>query len=132
MEGPGRIVIQLDTHVVVWLYEGKRERFSGRALELIESEDLAISPIVLLELQYLFEIDRILARPGLVSAYLQERLGLTVDSTPFAIVTEKAVELTWTRDPFDRLIAAQAACGGATLVTKDSIILKNYPGAAWE
>ena len=125
-------MIHLDTHVVVWLYEKKRERFSDRALELIESEDLAISPMVLLELQYLFEIDRILAGPGVVSSYLRERLGLELDSTPFAKVAGKAVEMTWTRDPFDRLIAAQAACAGTTLVTKDSQILKNYPGARWE
>jgi PIN domain nuclease of toxin-antitoxin system len=125
-------MIHLDTHVVVWLYEKKRERFSDLALELIESEDLAISPIVLLELQYLFEIDRILAGPGVVFAYLRERLGLEPDSTPFANVARKAVEMTWARDPFDRLITAQAACAGTTLVTKDTQILKNYPGARWE
>jgi PIN domain nuclease of toxin-antitoxin system len=125
-------MIHLDTHVVVWLYEKKREFFSDRALELIKAEDLAISPIVLLKFQYLFEIDRILADPRVVSDYLHERLGLEFDSTSCAKVTERAMEMTWTRDPFDRLIAAQAACGRTTLVTKDSLILKNYPGAAWE
>ena len=125
-------MIHLDTHVLVWLYEKKRERFSDRALSLIESEDLAISPMVLLELQYLFDIDRILASPRAISAYLGERLGLHLDASPFQKVAEKAFDLTWTRDPFDRIITAQAALGDTTLLSKDSTILKNYARAAWE
>jgi PIN domain nuclease of toxin-antitoxin system len=124
-------MIHLDTHVVVWLYEKRRDRFSDRAFGLIESEDLAISPMVLLELQYLFEIDRISKSPGLVFAYLRDRLALETDATSFGKVADKAIEMTWTRDPFDRLIAAQAACARTTLVTKDASILKNFPEAAW-
>jgi PIN domain nuclease of toxin-antitoxin system len=125
-------MIHLDTHVAVWLYEKRRDRFSDRAFGLIDSEDLAVSPMVLLELQYLYEIDRITASPRIVTSYLRERLGLEIDATSFAKVAEMAMEMTWTRDPFDRLIAAQAACSRTTLVTKDSSILKNYPEAVWE
>lgn len=125
-------MIHIDTHVAVWLYEKRRDRFPDRAFGLIESEELAISPMVLLELQYLFEIDRISASPGDVFSFLRERLGLETDAIPFSKVVEKAIEVTWTRDPFDRLITAQAACMRTTLLTKDASILKNYPEAAWE
>jgi PIN domain nuclease of toxin-antitoxin system len=37
----------------------------------------------------------------------------------------------WTRDPFDRLITAQAAVGSDVLITKDATITANYPRAVW-
>jgi len=47
--------IYLDTHVVVWLYSGELSLLSEKACQLIEENELLISPLVLLELQYLFE-----------------------------------------------------------------------------
>lgn len=40
--------------------------------------------------------------------------------------------LTWTRDPFDRMIAAQAIVADAPLVTADRTILANLPLAVWD
>jgi PIN domain nuclease of toxin-antitoxin system len=37
--------------------------------------------------------------------------------------------MKWTRDPFDRIIAAQAAVDATPLLTRDRIILSNYPHA---
>jgi len=52
-------MIYLDTHVVIWLYARKGEGLSTRARRLIEDEpEIAISPMVLLELDYLHEIGR--------------------------------------------------------------------------
>jgi PIN domain nuclease of toxin-antitoxin system len=49
-------MIYLDTHVVLWLYLRKGEGLSGRARQLIEYEDvIIISPMILLELDYLHE-----------------------------------------------------------------------------
>jgi len=56
-------VIYLDTHVVVWLFSGQTELLSSRAVESIEKQDLLISPFVSLELQYLFETNRISQQP---------------------------------------------------------------------
>lgn len=39
----------LDTHIVAWLYGGQSDRLSPHAVERIESEDLLISPVVILE-----------------------------------------------------------------------------------
>ena len=37
----------------------------------------------------------------------------------------------WTRDPFDRIITAQAELCGAKLLTKDRTIHNYYVNAAW-
>ena len=53
-------MIYLDTHVVLWLYALRGEGLSRRACQLIEeSVTVLISPMVLLELAYLYEIDRL-------------------------------------------------------------------------
>jgi PIN domain nuclease of toxin-antitoxin system len=41
------------------------------------------------------------------------------------------MSLNWTRDPFDRLIAAQALCRGIPLLTKDESIRRRIKLAAW-
>ena len=52
-------MIYLDTHVVLWLYFRKGDGLSSNARYLIEYEpEILISPMVLLELDYLFEIER--------------------------------------------------------------------------
>jgi len=45
--------------VLVWLAGGEVEKISAPAAEAIRKSDLVISPMVLLELQYLFEIKRL-------------------------------------------------------------------------
>jgi len=124
-------MIYLDTHVVVWLYAGLTDHLSPQAIELIESNRLAISPMVQLELQYLQEIGRINAESALIIASLGYSIGLEICQIPFIQVVTESISQTWTRDPFDRLIVAQAHAGKRTLLTKDKTILTNYPQAIW-
>ena len=49
-------VIHLDTHVVVWLYAGDLRRFSPGARRRLGGEELRISPMVAIEIQYLHEV----------------------------------------------------------------------------
>ena len=121
----------LDTHVALWLYAGDTDRLSARAANSINRESLAICPIVLMEIQYLHEIGRITVRPGAIVADLERRVGLRVEDRSLAEVVEHGLELSWTRDAFDRLIVAQAALDRAVLITRDRLILKNYPKALW-
>jgi PIN domain nuclease of toxin-antitoxin system len=37
----------------------------------------------------------------------------------------------WVRDPFDRLIVAQASANDAPLITKDEKIRRHYKRAIW-
>lgn len=123
--------VYLDTHVALWLYAGQTERISMRAADLINHERIGVSPMVLLEIQYLQEIGRVTAKPRAIIADLKRRLGLAVEDRSMDSVTEGALGLTWTRDVFDRLIVAQAALDSAGLVTSDQLIRKHYPKAVW-
>ena len=123
--------VYLDTHITLWLYSGQTERLSKRAANLINREEVRVSPVVLLELRYLQEIARITAAPLTIIMDLKQRLGLAVEDRLIGTVMERALELAWTRDVFDRLIVAQAALDSAELVTSDRQIRKHYPKAVW-
>jgi len=56
--------------------------------------------------------------------YLHERIGLQLCRHPFTDVIQMAEMQSWTCDPFDRIMTAQAAIGSNTLVTKDNGIRK--------
>lgn len=130
-QAPVAPLIHLDTHVVCWLYGGEVERLSADARSAMERGQLAISPMVELELEYLREIGRLLVDPTIVVGALANDLGLAVSQTPFPVVVARAREITWTRDAFDRLIAAQALADGARLVTKDNRIREHFATALW-
>ena len=122
---------QLDTHAVIWLYEGALEQLSTAARQAIEAGRCAISPMVRLELQYMFEIGRNESDARTVLDILRAQFDLDESRTDFSLVVLAALPLTWTRDPFDRLIAAQAICDDAVLITKDRSIRQHCPNALW-
>lgn len=124
-------LIYLDTHVVAWLYAGRVDLLSRSATQLLNREELRISPAVVLELEYLHETRRIAVGGNTVVQGLAAQLGLQVCDLPFPAVIESALGQRWTRDPFDRIITAQAALAGSTLVTKDRTIRKHYRQATW-
>jgi len=117
---------------VGWLYEGVEDRLPARARTLIESETPSISPLVELELAYLYEVRRVTEPASVPLAALRQTIGLTIDDVSLAELTQTAADLTWTRDPFDRLIAAQAIVANAPLVTADKNILAHLPLATWD
>ena len=124
--------LYLDTHAVIWLHDRIVTKFSKRGKQAIEECDLLISPIVLLELEYLFEIDRITSNSVTIVEYLESRVGLRVDEDLKMnrwFIT--SLQEKWTRDPFDRLIVSHAKTKGAKLLSKDKVILKHYLKAFW-
>ena len=124
-------MIYLDTHVVVWLYAGELDKISTFAKALIEENDLLISPMVILELTYLQEIERISVEASVIVESLEAAIGLQVCRLSFHQLVMEAMAQNWTRDPFDRIIAANALCAKSKLLTKDAVILKNCPYAVW-
>lgn len=116
--------LHLDTHVVVWLYAGEHERFPDVLRGRLAEDPLRISPMVRLELTYLQEIGRITVPAARIIDELERAVGLAEDATPFGAVIHAAEALSWTRDPFDRLIAAQALVSFSTLATKDDVLLE--------
>lgn len=123
-------VAYLDTHVVFWLYgEGAGARLTDRArTALLEAPELRISPMVRLELQYLREAQRIGVGPAPILDELGAPVGPVVCSAAFEAVVREAERHSWTRDPFDRLVVAQAALHDAPLITKDASIREQLRG----
>jgi PIN domain nuclease of toxin-antitoxin system len=124
-------MIYLDTHVIVWLYAGLTTRVPPAGRTLLNASDLAISPMVFLELQYLYETGRITEPGRTVFEALSYRIGLRIYEEPFQHIITLAVQQTWTRDSFDRIIVGQAALHQTTLVTKDRAMRRHYPHALW-
>ena len=119
----------LDTHVVLWLAGGQMSKIGRRARRRLESSRPRVSPIVRMELDMLYEIGRTSRSGRDLLAHLARTTGLRLDDAPFADVAEAAGEQTWTRDPFDRLIVAQAALSATPLLTADRSVLDHYEHA---
>ena len=125
-------MIYLDTHAVAWLYAKELSRFTSKGLESLEANELFISPMVTLELEYLYETGRIQVKSRVICDSLEQAMGLRVCDQPFAAVVRMSLDHRWTRDPFDRIIVAQAKLADAPLLTKDSAIMKHYKKAFWD
>jgi PIN domain nuclease of toxin-antitoxin system len=108
------------------------ERLPERARSLLGERDPRLSPIASLELSYLHEIGR--ARDSLATmlAALRKDIGLEIEDASVAELSQAAVGLSWTRDPFDRLIAAHAIVANAPLVTADRRIREHLSLAIWD
>ena len=124
-------MLHLDTHVVVWLHGGELDNIPKPIAARIEAEDLVVSPMVILEVDFLREIGRVTQGGREVVDALARSIGLAVSETDFRTVTDAATALRWTRDPFDRLIVANALVDGATLVTRDRNIRRHCRSAVW-
>jgi PIN domain nuclease of toxin-antitoxin system len=124
-------MIYLDTHLIVWLYAGRTDLLSSRARRLIDRNDLLMSPMAFLELEYLYETGRIADRAKAIHQTLQTSLGLRLCDLSFCAIIDSAVRQTWTRDPFDRIIVGQADAAKKQLLTRDQDILDNFPRAVW-
>jgi PIN domain nuclease of toxin-antitoxin system len=126
------MICYVDTQVAVWLAEGNLAKISQKAISLIQLGDVRISPMAVVELQYLYEIRRIVVPPPEILVKLNAEIGLTVCDHPFPIIAEIGLGEGWTRDPFDRIIVAHAKANGvAPLLTTDEAIRANYPNARW-
>lgn len=122
----------LDTHVVVWLSSGKTQLLSSAARAVIEdAEQLLVSPMVHLELQYLREIDRISIDTSEILLTVATKLGVQLADFSFRAIVEASTQIPWTRDPFDRLIVGHALAAGGPLVTKDETVRANFARAIW-
>jgi PIN domain nuclease of toxin-antitoxin system len=113
-------VILLDTHAVIWLAQGHR-----RAQPLQAFPRLHVSPVTLLEIQFLLEAGRLRFknRRSAESLAVDERWRL--DEPPASKWFVAACDFGWTRDPFDRLIAAHARVRRWKLATADDQLLEH-------
>jgi PIN domain nuclease of toxin-antitoxin system len=122
----------LDTHIAVYLHDGLIEKFTQAAKREIEASDLLISPLVLLELEYLYKRKKVGIPPREIYHTIHVDFGVRMCGLPFAKVVDAAIDVGWTSDPFDRMIVAQAQANrDSLLITKDELIRERYPRSVW-
>lgn len=124
-------MIYLDTHVVAWLYAGRDDLLPRAVVRLLERESVRISPMVVLELELLFEVGKLAQASEPVVEAVRSELGVELCELPFRDIVRSALAQSWTRDPFDRVIVAQAAARRSRLVTRDATIRDHYDQAVW-
>jgi len=125
------MMVFLDTHIVLWLYFNLVKKLSKRSIELIETTDLVISPMVCLELEYLYEKKKLKTKQHKIISELNKQVGLKVVDIPYRDLMDEVISVKWTRDAFDRMIVGHAQYFNSPLITKDRKIQKNYPKAVW-
>jgi len=126
------MIAYLDTHTAIRLAQGRIRAVGRDAVRLIHRADLLISPMVLLELEYLAEIGRLTVPAKDILRKLEHELGLKLCDLPFAEVAKAALDEKWARDAFDRMIVAQAKVNGlAPLISSDAKIAAHYVRTVW-
>lgn len=127
-----QVISYLDTNVVVFLHSGNAARLTRRAIEQIESTDLLVSAMVMLELEMLYEKGAIKYTASQILSDLNQQIGVSVCQLPMAAVMNSAIQIKWTREPGDRVIVANAIANNEVpLVTSDRRIHEQYPNAIW-
>ena len=116
-------MILLDTNAVLWLLSDH-----PRAAPIRDGRHrLAVSPVSLLELQLLIEVGRLELAVGVDLRATIARHGWRLDSPTSQALFDAAVEVSWTRDPFDRLLAAHARLRRWRLATGDRMLIAGLP-----
>jgi PIN domain nuclease of toxin-antitoxin system len=118
------VTLLLDTHFLIWL-----------VLETARVSDYpwlgiyrpwGVSPVALLEIQFLSEVGRLHVRnPDFIDAVARDD-RFVIDDAPLAPVFRHAVSLGWTRDPFDRLLAAHSLTRRVPLCSLDETIQSHH------
>ena len=124
----------LDTHVLLWAL-GEPEKLSRRAKKAIESaeDDLLVSAASAWEIATKFRLGKLPMAAELVRTYAASLAQLRASEIP--ITSAHALRAGGMagdhRDPFDRVIAAQALSEKLTLVTADPIFSQLGVAVTW-
>jgi PIN domain nuclease of toxin-antitoxin system len=114
----------LDTHFLLWtvLDSQRLEEFPW----LEAYRPWGVSPVSFLEIQFLAEVGRLEVRQAGLSQTVASDPRFVVDEAPLVALVEKALPLSWTRDPFHRLLAAHSEARRVPLCSLDRRILANH------
>ncbi len=114
----------LDTHLLIWA-AGAPDKLSKKARKLIEDRDneIAFSAVSIWEIAIKYALDR----PDLrVDPHLMRRGCLENAMTELVMTSNHAIIAASLppvhKDPFDRMLVAQAMAEGITLLTADETI----------
>ncbi|MGH7468688.1 MAG: type II toxin-antitoxin system VapC family toxin [Longimicrobiales bacterium] len=114
----------LDTHFLLWIVLDvpRLQEFPW----LDDYRPWGVSPVSLLETQFLSDVGKLqLKSAEFVDAIVQDPRFL-IDEPPLLHLVRHSLPLNWTRDPFDRLLAAHSSARRVPLCTLDRVILREH------
>jgi PIN domain nuclease of toxin-antitoxin system len=116
--------VLLDTHFLLWtaLKSDRLKEFPW----LDDYRPWGISPISFLEIQFLAEVGRVEVDQARFSEAVSADPRFVVDEAPLVALIEKALPLSWTRDPFDRLLSAHSNARRIPLCSLDRRIRASH------
>ena len=114
----------LDTHFLIWITSNSKRlrRFPW----LSRYEPWTLSAASFLEIQLLTESGRIASQTPQPADAILSDARFIVDEVPYVTLVLKSLEIGWTRDPFDRLIAAHSLARRVPLCSVDEVVLDNH------
>jgi PIN domain nuclease of toxin-antitoxin system len=85
-----------------------------------------VSPVSFLELQFLHEVGRLELRAAEFIDAVANDTRFLLDDPPLLTVALGAMSMGWTREPFDRLMAAHSASRRIDLCTTDRLMREHH------
>ena len=118
-------MLLLDTHFLLWILVGasRLEEFPW----LVDHQPWAVSPVSLLEIQFLAEAGRLEVDSAALVAAIGQDARFVTDDLSLSVVIDQALPFPWTRDPFDRLLVGHSVARRLPLCTVDRLIRRYHP-----
>lgn len=118
----GVVKYLLDTHTLLWATRDNA-RLGKNALAIIEDANapVFVSAVSAYEIMYKFQLGKLPEYEYVAENYFDVLRRFAVNELPISAQhAHFAGKIEWThRDPFDRLLAAQAVADNMTLITND-------------
>ncbi len=127
------VMIAIDTCVALWLAERRMQSISQRSRDLLAISSVYIPTMVGLEIDFMYqrnaEKNPFTSKSAL--ALIKQDFEVVERKLDITDLCAAASSLSWTREPFDRLIVGEAMALKLRLITSDRLILKHYKKAIW-
>jgi len=119
------MTLLLDTHFLLWILLGSKRLKEFPWLD--RYRPWGVSPVSLLEIQFLSEVGHVDVQTPEFYEVLQRDSRFVVDEVPLLALITKAIPQEWTRDPFDRLLAAHSLARRVPFCTLDRLVRQHHP-----
>lgn len=131
MTGPTQSKLLLDTHTLVWALAAP-EKLGPKGIRLLPQGDVVASSASLWELVLkIGKNDALVADPLAWWARYVTGTGITVLAIRETHVIALAKLPPIHKDPFDRILVAQATCENRVLVSRDTILARYGVPVVW-
>ena len=119
-----QVSILLDTHFLLWLVLETKRRTQFQWLH--RYRPWGVSPVSFLEIQFLSEVGKLAVKNPEFTQTVMNDPRFIVDGIVLDTLVSHALPLNWTRDPFDRMLAAHSTARRVPLCTTDRVIRTHH------